>query len=328
MKTGVVFTLCLTTKLDNKFNNKIMKILITGGAGYKGTILVKKLLELGHNVTILDNFMYGFEPILHLISNPLLSVIKNDIRNLNETILKDFDVIYHLAGISGYPACEANPHSAQLINVEATKLLKELASAQQIIIYASTTSFYGQSGNKCDETTPVQPVSLYGVTKYQAEQILMERENTISLRFATIFGVSPRMRSDLLVNDFTYRSITDRCIVLCESGSTRTFLHIEDAIDAYALSLKKFQIMKGEIFNVGHESLNFTKLEIAEKIASQTGCKIIRSEMNDPDVRSFEVSFEKIRKLGFIPKRTLDEGVAEMVKLYNFYKPYLAYKTI
>ena len=190
-----------------------MKVMITGGAGYKGAVLAGRLLNEGHHVSILDNFVYGFDSILHLVNHQNLEIIRQDIRNLTSETLRSCDVIYHLAGLSGYPACEANPHSAQLINVEASRRLAELASPDQQVIYASTTSFYGSSGMVCDEDAPVQPGSLYGTTKYQAEQILMQRSNTISLRFATIFGVSPRMRIDLLVNDFTFRAVNDRCIV-------------------------------------------------------------------------------------------------------------------
>lgn len=306
-----------------------MKILITGGAGYKGVLLTQKLLELNHDVTILDNFMYGYEPVLHLVSNPKFNVIKTDIRNLNEDLISKFDVIYHLAGLSGYPACEANPHSAKLINVEGTRLLSSLASKNQVIVYASTTSFYGnQDGKKCSEETPVSPVSLYGSTKYEAEQILMARENSISFRFATIFGVSPKMRIDLLVNDFCYKAVNDRCIVLFESGSKRTFLHIMDAINAYTMPLSQLEKMKGQIFNVGDNSLNFTKLEIAEHISNHTNCKIINSEMKDYDIRNFEIDFSKLQNLGFKAEKTLDYGIEEMVKLYQFYRPLLTYKVI
>ena len=305
-----------------------MKILITGGAGYKGTVLSKKLLEAGYNVTILDNFMYGYDSILHLLDYPKFDVIREDIRNISRQTVKKYDVIVHLAGLSGYPACEANPHSAKLINVDASKRLADFLGKGQLLVYASTTSFYGKSGDKCDEDSPVDPVSLYGITKYQAEQIFMQKENAISLRFATIFGLSPRMRIDLLVNDFTYRAVNDRCIVLFESSSKRTFLHIKDAVVAYCMAIEKADSMKGQIFNVGHESLNFSKLEIAEKILEYSDCKIIDSDMKDFDVRNFIISFDKIKKIGFQPQHSLGDGVVEMVKLYKFYTPFSTYKTI
>jgi nucleoside-diphosphate-sugar epimerase len=305
-----------------------MKVLITGGAGYKGVVLAQALLDRGVQVTILDNFMYGCEPVLHLVENPAFSAVREDIRNIDAKHLKDFDVVYHLAGISGYPACEANPHSAKLINVDASRRLRDLLSRDQRLIYASTTSFYGKSGARCDEDTPVEPVSLYGITKYQGEQELLQRENTISLRFATIFGVSPRMRVDLLVNDFTCKAVHERCIVLFESKTKRTFLHIRDAIAAYVFTLDHFDAMKHGIFNVGSEALNFTKMEIASAVKEETGCSIIDSEMKDFDTRNFLIAFDKFAKLGFQVRYTLQDGIREMAKLYRFYRPYTPYATI
>ena len=305
-----------------------MKILVTGGAGYKGVVLTKALLDKGHQVTILDNFMYGCEPVLHLVGNPAFSAVREDIRNVSEKQLKDFEVIYHLAGISGYPACEANPHSAKLINVDASRRLRDLLSRDQRLVYASTTSFYGKSGARCDEDTPVEPVSLYGITKYQGEQELLQRENTISLRFATVFGVSPRMRVDLLVNDFTSKAVHERCIVLFESKTKRTFLHIQDTIAAYVFTLEHFDNMKHGIFNVGSEDLNFTKMEIANAVKEETGCSIIDSEMKDFDTRNFVIAFDKFAKLGFQVRYSLQDGIREMAKLYRFYRPFSAYATI
>ncbi|HME43786.1 MAG TPA: NAD(P)-dependent oxidoreductase [Syntrophorhabdales bacterium] len=305
-----------------------MKILVTGGAGYKGTVLVEELLNRGHKVTILDNFMYGYDSVLHLVNEPRLKIEREDIRNIREETVKGYDVIFHLAGISGYPACEANPHSAKLINVDASRRLGKLLSKNQVLIYASTTSFYGKSGAVCSEDSGVDPVSLYGITKYQAEQILLKRENTVALRFATIFGVSPRMRVDLLVNDFAYKGVRERCLVLFESTTKRTFLHIRDAIAGYLFTLDHIPQMKGQVFNVGHTSLNHSKMEIAEQVQKATRCKIIDSDMKDFDVRNFVISFDKLRKLGYEPKFSLEDGVKELVKLYNFYQPFSLYKTI
>jgi nucleoside-diphosphate-sugar epimerase len=305
-----------------------MRILVTGGAGYKGVVLTQELLNLGHRVKIVDNFMYGFDSVLHLVSNPSLEIVREDIRNFTHASVRGYDVIYHLAGISGYPACEANPHSAKLINVEASRHLGKLLSKKQALIYASTTSFYGKCGKVCTEESKVEPVSLYGISKYQAEQILLERENTVALRFATIFGVSPRMRIDLLVNDFAYKAVNDRCIVLYDSQSKRTFLHIKDAISAYILTLNNLDDMCGQIFNVGDNSLNYSKEEIANHIQTFTGCRIIDSDMDDFDVRNFVISFEKIRRFGYSAQFTLDDGISELVKLFSFYKPFATYKTI
>lgn len=304
-----------------------MKILVTGGAGYKGVKLVAKLLSKGYTVTMLDNFMYGFEPILHLVENKNLTVLKQDIRNKIDQI-SQYDVIFHLAGISGYPACSANPASAQLINVEATKDLADSLSKEQVVIYASTTSFYGKSGEPCNEETPVDPVSHYGGTKYRAETILAQRENFISLRFATVFGFSPKMRMDLMVNDFTYEALKEGVVVLFDGYAKRTFIHIDDAVDCYVFAMENREKMKGNIFNAGGNHLNFSKLEIAQAIQKHVNFKIIDSDVKDKDVRHFIVSFDKIQKVGFVPQKTLDDGITEMLRIFQFYDYYLHYKTI
>jgi nucleoside-diphosphate-sugar epimerase len=302
-------------------------VLVTGGAGYKGVKLVQRLLGRGCRVTIVDNFMYGFEPVLHLIDYENLSVIKMDIRNgLNG--LKDYDVIFHLAGISGYPACEANPNSAQLINVDATRKLVKSLGKGQLLIYASTTSFYGDSGQTCDEDSTVNPVSMYGITKYKAEQIVCEKKNTISLRFATLFGPSAKMRMDLMVNDFTYRAMKDRSLVLFDSYAKRTFIHIDDAISAYLFAMDHRDEMKNGVYNVGDESLNFSKLDIANLIRDYVDFKIIDSDIKDKDVRNFIICFDKIAKLGFKPCKTVEDGIRELIRLFGFYEYYCHFKTI
>ena len=303
------------------------KILITGGAGYKGIILTSKLLRKGYNVTVIDNFMYGYEPIMHLATHPDLKILKQDIRNKIENI-KDFDVIFHLAGISGFPACASNPHSAQLINVEATRLLKDSLSKDQMLINASTTSMYGKSGKPCDEETPVEPVSTYAHTKYGAEKILHEAENVVSLRFATVFGFSPRMRMDLMVNDFTYKAVKEKVLVLFDGFAKRTFIHVKDAADCYIFTMNNYDKMKGGIFNAGGSHLNYSKEEIANLIKNKLDFNIINSDLKDKDLRHFIVNFDKIKSLGFVPKRTVEEGIEELLKVYSFYEYFSHYKTI
>lgn len=306
-----------------------MKVLITGGAGYKGVLLTKELLDLGYEVTILDNFMYGFESILHLVEQKKLSIIKMDIRNINEKITSNFDVIFHLAGISGMPACAANPHSAENVNVTATKKMIDTLSSNQIVINASTTSSYGNfHGNMAHEDSIIVPVSIYGKTKYEAEKIVQNKENTISLRFATVFGVSPKMRNDLLVNDFVYKAITDRNIVIFSGKSKRTFVHINDVINSYLHVFQNFEICKNNVFNVGDNSLNFSKIDIATHISKQLDFELIASSLPDLDNRDFEVSFEKINNTGFKTKYNLDDGISDLKKLYSFYRYNLAYKII
>ncbi len=305
----------------------MMKILVTGGAGYKGIILTTRLLEKGYKVTILDNFMYGYEPVLHLVKNKNLTIVKADIRNKIDGLNK-YDVIFHLAGISGYPACAANPHSAHLINVQATRNILRSLGKNQYIIYASTTSFYGRSGKPCNEETPITPFSVYANTKYMAEQITLEKENSIALRFATVFGFSPKMRIDLMVNDFAYKAVKEGVLVLFDSFAKRTFMHIEDTARVYLFTLDRLDQMKGGIYNAGGNHLNYSKLDIANMIKARVDYNIIDSQVQDKDLRHFIVNFDKIEKLGFVPKISVEEGIDELLKVYKFYEYYSHYKTI
>jgi len=304
-----------------------MKILITGGAGYKGTVLTRNLLDNGYKVALLDNFMYGYEPIMHLATNKNLEIIKHDIRN-GIPDQKKYDVIFHLAGISGFPACASNPHSAQLINVEATRLIANDLAAGQILINASTTSLYGKSGLPCDEETAVDPVSTYARTKLAAEEILHEKPNVISLRFATVFGFSTRMRMDLMINDFVYKAVKEKVIVLFDSFAKRTFIHVDDAAECYMFAMNNFDRMKGGIYNAGGNSLNFSKEEITGKIRQKVDFSVVNSELKDKDLRHFVVNFDKIEKLGYKPARTVEDGIDELIRVYQFYEYYSHYRTI
>jgi nucleoside-diphosphate-sugar epimerase len=305
----------------------MMKILVTGGAGYKGTVLTRKLLEHGYKVTLLDNFMYGYEPIMHLATNKNLEIIKHDIRN-GILEIRRYDVIFHLAGISGFPACASNPHSAQLINVEATRLIAKDLSEGQMLINASTTSLYGKSGLPCDEVTVVDPVSTYARTKLAAEEILHEKPNVVSLRFATVFGFSTRMRMDLMINDFVYKAVKEKVIVLFDSFAKRTFIHVDDAAECYLFAMNNFDTMRGGIYNAGGNNLNFSKEEITDKIRQKVDFSVVNSELKDKDLRHFVVNFNKIEKLGYRPVRTVEEGIDELVRVYQFYEYYSHYRTI
>jgi nucleoside-diphosphate-sugar epimerase len=305
-----------------------MKILITGGAGYKGLKLTEALLERDYEVTILDNYMYGFEASLFLFKYPKISFINTDIRNIEEKDTAPYDCIFHLAGISGYPACEANPHSAQMINVGGTEKLLSGLSSNQLLINASTTSIYGSTGGSYNEETPIKPGSLYAKTKFEAEKLCMQRDNSVSLRFATIFGVAPRMRWDLMPNDFVLRAVHDRSLVLFDSRSVRTFLHIDDAIRSYLLVLERIDEMSGKVFNIGCQAMNLSKRQLADMISDQLDFAVIESELEDPDVRNFIINFDKISALGFKPLKTMEQGIAELIKLYQFYIPNRPYKVI
>jgi nucleoside-diphosphate-sugar epimerase len=304
-----------------------MKVLVTGGAGYKGTVLTRKLLDKGYDVGLIDNFMYGFEPVMHLATRKNLEIIRHDIRN-GIPDLQKYDVIFHLAGISGFPACASNPHSAQLINVEACRLIAKSLSQSQMLINASTTSLYGKSGQPCDEETQVDPVSTYAMTKLAAEEILHEKPNVISLRFATVFGFSTRMRMDLMINDFVYKAVKEKVIVLFDSFAKRTFIHVEDAADCYLFAMDNYDMMKGGIYNAGGNNLNFSKDEIADKIKQKVDFSVVNSELKDKDLRHFIVNFDKIEKLGFKPSKTVEYGIDELIRVYGFYEYYSHFKTI
>ena len=304
-------------------------VLVTGGAGYKGTLLIEGLLKKNYKVTILDNFLYEQDHILPFAQNPNCTVIRSDIRNIKSVGLEKYDIIYHLAGISGYPACEANPHSSHTINVTATKDLVNALSPDQIIVYASTTSMYGKSGEELDETATLNPVSLYGMTKLQAEEICMDHKNCVAFRFATLFGISYRMRCDLLLNDFVNRAVQERCIVLFDSNSVRTFLHVRDAIAAHLMVTDHADQMVGNIYNVGSNDMNHSKLDLANMIKSHLPkIEIVQSALDDFDRRNFIINFDKFIALGFKPTITVEDGIKELIRLYQWYKPYVPFNTI
>ncbi len=299
-----------------------MKILVTGGAGYVGSLLCPALLDAGHDVTIMDNFLYGYDGVLHFIRHPKARVIKRDIRDQDRSYLKDQDVIFHLGAISGYPACEANPNSAHLINVLATQEISRSLAKDQLLIYASTTSLYGAHGGTCTEDGPVDTASnLYSLTKHQGEQAVMERENSISLRWATVFGVSPRMRAGLLVNDFVARAVQERTLVIYSGRSKRTFLHVGDSVKGYLFALDHGDAMRGQIYNMGDARLNYSKVDLAMMIKQHVDYEIIESTLSDKDIRDFVVSYDKAAALGYGAEISVEDGIAELVKLYRFYTP-------
>lgn len=293
------------------------KILVTGGAGYKGSLLVPRLLEKGYRVTVLDNFMFGVKPILHFAGHPNVNFINGDVRDKQviAASMKNADVIMHLAAIVGYPACSAEPQVAETVNVNGTKNICENLSPNQRLIFASTGSTYGKVTTICTEETPINPLSLYGKTKWIAEQMTTDKGG-VGLRFATVFGVSPRLRLDLLVNDFVHQAIHLKQIILYNSNWRRTFLHVIDAAESYLFTMDNFEKMSGKAFNIGDDSMNYTKQDIALAVKKQVDYYLHEAEVGeDLDQRDYEVSYQRVRDLGFKAKVTLDDGIAELVKV-------------
>jgi len=295
------------------------KILITGGAGYIGSMLAPMLLAEGHEVTIYDSFMYGALPLLGFSMNPRLKVIKGDVRDTAAlaSAVKGQDWILHLAAIVGYPACAADPTLSTTTNIDGTRNVLEAMSKGQKIVFASTGSTYGKVEGVATEETPIAPLTLYGKSKRDAEVMIRDSglEHVI-LRFATVFGSSPRMRIDLLVNDFVYQALHNRQIVLFEGYFRRTFLHSSDAAAVYPFVMGHLDQMSGKVFNVGDESMNYTKRDVAVKIKEHVDFYLHEAQIGtDPDQRDYEVDYSRLKALGFRAKVGLDEGIAELVKI-------------
>lgn len=303
-----------------------MKILVTGGAGYIGSILVPQLLHQGHEVTVVDNFMYKQTSLLDCCSNEKFTIINGDARNkdLISAQVKKADAILALACLTGAPLCSKDPLAAQSTNFDAIKLLLDLKSKNQMMIFPTTNSGYGvgEKGKFCTEETPLRPVSLYGKLKVEIENILLGSGEAITFRFATVFGVSPRMRLDLLVNDFTYRAVNDRFMVLFEAHFKRNYLHVRDAARAFMHGLEHYDKMKGQPFNVGLSSANLSKAELCQEIKKQLPNFYFTEAAvgEDVDKRDYIVSNEKIEATGFKTHHTLQDGIAELIRGYQIIK--------
>jgi len=303
-----------------------MKILITGGAGYIGSVLTRKLLMDKHEITVLDNFTYNQNSLIELCSFKNLNIVINDVRNENilNKLINSNDVIIPLAAIVGAPACDKNVDLATLVNEKQIKNIVEFSSSNQKIIFPVTNSGYG-IGKKdiyCDEKSSLNPVSHYGKTKVNAEKILLDNGNVVALRLATVFGSSPRMRTDLLVNDFVLKAVRDKYIVLFESHFKRNFIHILDVVNAIIFSLENYSIMKGNTFNLGLSEANLSKLELCKTIKKFIqDFDIFNSEFSeDPDKRDYIISNNKIENIGWKSQYTLEECILELIKLYSFLK--------
>ena len=297
-----------------------MNILVTGGGGYIGSVLVPSLLSQGHSVTVIDNFMYKQTSLASSIRNEKLSLVFGDVRD--ETLMKvhlsKADVVIPLAAIVGAPACDIDPIAAQSINKDSILWLIKHLSRNQRIIMPTTNSAYGSGdeNNFCDENSPLNPLSLYARDKVTVEKALMELPNATSFRLATVFGISPRMRLDLLVNNFTYRAISDGFVIVFEGHFKRNYVHVLDVIQAFNLALGNEKDFKGEIFNVGLSEANISKIELCREIQSIIPAFTYMEAAlgKDPDQRNYVVSNQKIERLGFKPTVTLRSGLEELVK--------------
>jgi nucleoside-diphosphate-sugar epimerase len=301
-------------------------ILVTGGAGYLGSTLVPELLSAGHRVTVLDNFMYGQHSLGHVCHHPNFAVVNGDIR-LEETLrplLAKADVVIPLAAYVGAPLCKKDPIGASSVNHDAIILMLKLLSKNQRVLMPTTNSAYGsgEKDNFCTEESPLNPMSLYAIEKVKIEKALMQHENAISFRLATVFGMSPRMRTDLLVNDFTYRAVNDRFIVLFEPHFKRNYIHVRDVARAFMHGMSNFEAMKGQIYNVGLTEANISKFELALAIQKHLPDFIFPEAplAKDPDQRNYIVSNAKIEATGFKPAHSLDAGIAELIKGFTMIK--------
>lgn len=298
-------------------------VLITGGAGYIGSVLCRQLLDHGYRVTVLDNFMYRQNSLLDCCAEASFQVVRGDCRDerVVADLLRDADIIIPLAALVGAPLCNRDRIGAYTINFEAVQLLTKLSSKDQRIIFPVTNSGYGigQPGVSCTEESPLRPISLYGETKVKAEQVVLDRGHAITLRLATVFGASPRMRMDLLVNDFVWRAAHDRAVTVFEGHCKRNYIHVRDVTKAFLHAIDHFETMKDRAYNVGLDDANLSKLELCEEIRRVIPGFVFSEAPigEDPDKRDYIVSNQRMLSTGFQPDWSLERGIRELIKCYT-----------
>jgi len=303
--------------------NTSPSILVTGGAGYIGSVLVPELLARGYHVTVVDNFLFQQVSLAHVCADSNFTLVRGDVRdeNMIGSLLARHDVIIPLAALVGAPICSRDPYTAEAVNLQAPlAMLRRMSSAQRLVVPITNSGYgIGERGKVCTETSPMRPVSLYGRLKVDLEKAVLGRGNAISFRLATVFGMSPRMRLDLLVNDFVYRAVTDRAVVLFESHFKRNYVHVRDVARAFLHGLDHFDAMKDEPYNVGLSDANLSKRELCECIQRHVPQFVFVETPigEDPDKRDYIVSNEKIERTGFRPIYSLDKGIVELIKGYS-----------
>tara|TARA_R110000824_G_scaffold25201_1_gene88006 strand:- start:919 stop:1857 length:939 start_codon:yes stop_codon:yes gene_type:complete len=309
------------------------KILVTGGAGYVGSALIGDLLEESYEVTVVDNLLFdnGYT-MLSFFKNPNFTFVKGDVRDksLMKDLVKDKDFVIHLAAIVGYPACEKDPRMAKDVNYNASKILSELLSKDQILIFSSTGSNYGNiESGVCTEDVPLKPLSLYGKAKTDSEKLFLDKNKSIIYRFATAFGLSPRMRFDLLINDFVYQAMFGGTLIMFERNFKRTFIHVDDMSRSLLFALENHELMVGQAYNVGGEKNNLTKKEVAEIIKKKIDYYLHFADYTeDIDKRNYTVSYDKINSLGFDIQKTVEEGIEEIIKAKSAFEKRHFFKNV
>jgi len=300
-----------------------MKILITGGAGYIGSTMVPRLLEQGHEVTVLDTFERGTTELAAVCANENFTPVKGDARDtrLLDELVPQVDVLIPLAALVGAPLCKLDPIAAKTLNQEAVVDLVKRTSKDQKVVFPVTNSGYGigESGKFCTEESPLNPISLYGITKVEAEKAVLDNGNGVTLRLATVFGMAPRMRLDLLVNDFTWRAVTDRAVVIFEGHFKRNYIHVRDVVKGFEHAIENFDTMRGEAYNLGLSDANLSKIELCQKIQKHVPSFVYLEAPigEDPDKRDYIVSNEKVEATGWRPDWSLDRGIAELLRGYK-----------
>ncbi len=292
------------------------RVVVTGGAGFVGSVLVRWLLAAGYQVHVVDCLLYGGHSLLPVFVHPHFSFEELDIldRDGLARALEGADAVIHLAAYVGYPLCKKEPERATAVNVQGTRNVLDLTPPEVPLLYASTGSNYGEVDGICTEDTPLNPLSLYGENKTLAEGMCMERPNTVSFRFATAFGLGPRLRLDLMINDFTHQALVRRYLLVYERHFRRTFIHVQDMARAFLHTLAHFETMKDTTYNVGDDSMNFTKEDITHMLKERVDFLLYFADIgSDLDKRNYAVSYERIRNTGYRTAISMEQGLDELI---------------